>query len=372
MTSPAVSIIIPVVNNLPLNQACLESIWKHTHDVSYEIVVVDNHSTDGSHEYFKGLGDKIRLIRNNELRTFAQSNNQGAREARGELLLFLNNDTYVTEGWLSSMLECLRSDSNIGIVGNKHLFPANGTISHVGGVFGNFGPVHMYLFYSADLPFLNQDREYQWVTAACILIPRHLYFKVEGFCEEYRNSFEDVDLCLKLRALGYLVVYCHKSVIYHHGLRTPGRTDNENPNQALFEKKWGDKIRIDKDDYFRKDDIPSCLSPDHRLESYLVQQGSALFELQAHVAERNGAIAGLERHINELRTHIKDQNELAASLDRRLKASEENAALLREERNKLDAGLQAVNNHLQAVYNTLSWRITKPIRTLKQFFTKKT
>lgn len=363
MTSPAVSIIIPVVNNLQLNKDCLESIWRHTHDVSHEIVVVDNNSTDGSNEYFKNLGDKIRHIRNNELRTFAQSNNQGAKEARGEHLLFLNNDTYVTEGWLSSMLECMRSDSRIGIVGNKHLFPANNTISHAGGVFGKFGPEHIYLFYSADLPFLNQDREYQWVTAACVLVPRQLYLKVGGFCEEYRNSFEDVDLCLKLKEQGHRVVYCHKSVIYHYGLRTPGRTDNENPNKALFEKKWGGKIRIDKDDFFRKDNIPSCLSPDHRLERHLLQQSSAVFELQEHIAERNDAILGLEKHVKEL-------NELAATLDRRLKASEENAAMLGEERNKLEAELQAVNNHLQAVYNTLSWRITRPLRAASKLLRK--
>lgn len=362
---PFVSIIIPVVNNLQLNKGCLESIWKHTQDVDYEIIIVDNNSTDGSHEYFKSLGNKIRLLRNDELRTFAQSNNQGAREARGEYLLFLNNDTYVTPGWLAAMLECIRANPKTGIVGNKHLFPANDRISHVGGIFSLFGPDHIYLFYDPNLPFLNQDREYQWVTAACILLPRDLYFKVDGFCEEYRNSFEDVDLCLKIRELGYSVTYCHKSVIYHYGLRTPGRTDHETPNRTLFENKWRGKTRVDKDDYFRKDDIPACLVPDFRLELYLEQQSSML-------AERNNAVEKQEQCIKGLEKHIKELNELAATLDQRLRKSEEDAAMLRQQRNELEASLQAVNHHLAAVYNTLSWRITKPIRTLKQFFSKET
>lgn len=363
MISPLVSIIIPVVNNLQLNKSCLESIWEHTRDVVYEIIVVDNNSTDGSEEYFKSLGDKIRHIRNDEIRTFAQSNNQGAKEARGEYLLFLNNDTYVTQGWLSAMLECMRSAPKIGIVGNKHLFPINNRISHVGGIFGAFGPDHIYLFYDPDLPFLNQDREYPWVTAACILISKQLYLGVDGFCEEYRNSFEDVDLCLKIRELGHLIVYCHKSVIYHYGLRTPGRTDHETPNKALFDKKWGDKIRLDQDDYFRKDNVPACLGPDYRLERHLEQQSSVLTKLQEHIAKQNNALVELEKHIKEL-------NELAAALDRRLITSEEEAAMLRQQKRTLETSLLAINNHLQAVYNTLSWRITKPLRSLKKFFSK--
>ena len=111
-SSPVVSIIIPVVNNLKYNRECLESLFMHTpSDISHEIIVVDNHSTDGSREYFENLGSKIRLVVNAEIRTFAQSCNQGAREAKSGTLLFLNNDTYVMGGWLGPMLECFKNDS---------------------------------------------------------------------------------------------------------------------------------------------------------------------------------------------------------------------------------------------------------------------
>lgn len=399
--NPTVSIIIPVVNNLQYNRECIESIEKHTRDVAYEIVVVDNHSTDGSREYFQGLGGRVRLICNDEIKTFAQSNNQAAGEARGEYLVLLNNDTYVTQGWLSAMLDSISSAPAIGIVGNKHLFPINNRISHAGGVFSEFGPEHIYLYYDSNLPFLNEDREYQWVTAACLLIPKKLYLDIDGFCEEYRNSYEDVDLCLRVKDRGYKIHYCHKSVIYHYGLRTPGRTDNENHNKELFDRKWENKIQVDKEKYFGKDNVPGVLKPDYRLEQYLfhsclIQYRDRLLEkervrLHLHIDGLNEAVAIKDRHIdaqdrNIARLteavaaqdkhivaqdrHIERQNEHITAQDRHIVAQAEEIGTLKRQCDNLENLMEAHKKHIEAIYNTLSWRITKPIRLMKQLLTK--
>ena len=108
---PVVSIIIPVVNNLKHNKECLESLYKHAPTkISHEIVIVDNNSSDGSREYFESLGEKIQLVANSETRSFAMSCNQGAKQAKGEYLLFLNNDTYVTANWLTPLLNCFKNN----------------------------------------------------------------------------------------------------------------------------------------------------------------------------------------------------------------------------------------------------------------------
>lgn len=284
---PLASIIIPVVNNLKYNKECLESIFTHTAEgISYEIIVVDNNSDDGSREYFSGLGDKIRLICNDTLRTFAQSCNQGAASADGQFLLFLNNDTCVTSGWLKAMLDCIQSDPGIGIVGNKQLFPGSNLVSHVGGVFNEQKiPEHIYLKFDPGLEFLNRDREYQWVTGCCFLIPKQLFSEVRGFDEGYVNSYEDLDLCFKVRALGRKIFYCHQSVIYHYGQATPGRMDRELRNREKFHQAWGDQIKADKESYFQKDNAHACLES---------QNASAAF---FNIDDKNGDAGKIESEI---------------------------------------------------------------------------
>ena len=323
-SAPAVSIIIPVVNNLKYNRECLESIFKHSQtDIHQEIIVVDNHSTDGSREYFKNLGPKIRLIANNEIKTFSQSCNQGAQEAKSDTLLFLNNDTYVTDGWLRPMLGCLQNDPEIGLVANKQLFPKNGLISHAGGAFSARGqPEHIYLFFDPDLPFLNKNREMQWVTACCIAISKKLFTDVGGFDESYKNSFEDLDLCFKIRSCGLKSFYCSESVIYHYGQATAGRETHEDENRDLFFERWSEKVKFDLSDIALEDigdKLEEVFRPDHHLERLLYER----YLLMGHVKE-------LEKTNDYLR------------------------------------------NYIEMAEKTLSWRITFPIRLAKKISKKLT
>src|SRR5204862_7398906 len=114
-------------------------------------------------------------------------------------------------------VHALEQDRKSGVAGNKHLFPQSGKLNHAGMVFDEKGvPIHLYPGLEADYPPSNLSREFQVLTAACWLVPRELFLEIGGFDEGYRNGFEDVDFCLRVRQRGRKVFYCGTSVIYHY------------------------------------------------------------------------------------------------------------------------------------------------------------
>ena len=237
-SNPAVSVVIPVFNNLALTQTCLESLRRTRTKAEYEIIVVNNASTDGTAEYLKNLekSDAVRVITNPSNKGFAQACNQGAQAARASLLLFLNNDTQVTDGWLDALVKT-GGQSNVGVVGAKLLY-ADGTIQHAGIEFINGIPDHVHRRSSADFPAANKSRELDMVTGACLMTLRNIFLKLGGFDEAFRNGVEDIDYCLRVRALGRKVVYQPQSVVYHHEGRTAGRFDHVNENLKMFFGRW--------------------------------------------------------------------------------------------------------------------------------------
>ena len=296
-----VSIIIPVLNRIEFTRQCLDRIWRNSGDaVSYEVIVIDNASTDGTADWFAGASQfpkPLRYERNSTNLGFGKANNGGARLSRGEHLLFLNNDTLVQPGWLTEMLRTRRSDSSIGIVGIKQLFPYTNTIYHTGIVFGPDGrPEHLYPHLDASLPHVNKQREYQAVTGACLLIDRRLFDDCGGFDEAYRNGYEDVDLCLAVRQRGRKIVCCTSAYIYHYGQISEGRTADDHGNAALLARKWSAQIRADRDDYLVRDRVemeratrpsPSAIPRLPEDCIYLaddLDQGSALAWINAELA----------------------------------------------------------------------------------------
>lgn len=234
------SVIIPVWNRCELTRQCIEALAKTTDGVSWELIVADNHSTDDTASFLSVLGGDVQIITNQENQGFAKACNQGAAVARGKYLVFLNNDTIPQAGWLNALVEEAESDSAVGVVGSKLLYP-DGTVQHAGVVrdIEHRLPYHIYKNFSGDHRAVNRRREFQIVTAACMLIRRTLFEEVKGFDEEYVNGFEDADLCLKARESGYAVVYQPRSVVVHLESQTPGRKMHENANAARFLKRWG-------------------------------------------------------------------------------------------------------------------------------------
>ncbi len=246
------SIIIPVWNRDDLTKQCLVHLAEVTKGCHYEVIVVDNGSTDETQNFLASFGGDFQTIRNSKNLGFAKACNQGARAASGKYLIFLNNDTIPQPGWLSALLEEVETHDDVSIVGSKLLYP-NNTIQHAGVVFSKncLTPYHLFNGAPCDLQAANVRREFQAVTAACLLIRRQDFEAIGGFDEEFRNGFEDVDLCLKIRERGKKIIYQPKSVLYHLEHQTPGRKDpeTERHNGNLLMSRWASKIVVDEDVY---------------------------------------------------------------------------------------------------------------------------
>ncbi|HJT18925.1 MAG TPA: glycosyltransferase [Nitrospira sp.] len=243
------SIVIPVWNKMELTAQCLTRLAEVTKDVDYEVIIVDNHSTDGTAEFLRRIGGDVRVISNRENVGFAKACNQGARMAKGRYLVFLNNDTIPLPGWLDALVAEAEAHREVGIVGSKLLY-ADGTIQHAGVLFmrNGLGPYHRYRLAPADLPAVNRRCELQAVTGACLLIRSSLFHDVGGFDEAFRNGFEDVDLCLKIKQTGHLVVYQPRSLLYHLESQTPGRKLYDEVNAELLRNRWKDHWWIADED----------------------------------------------------------------------------------------------------------------------------
>jgi glycosyltransferase involved in cell wall biosynthesis len=275
----AASIIIPVFNNLHLTQQCLDSIFQNTTPGLYEVIVVDNGSTDGSREYLQSLEPRIRYIRNPGNLFFARGCNRGAWAARSANLLFLNNDTVVTPGWLEAMLEVLTQSPEIGIVGNKQLFPASnpiysGLVWHAGMTFTEQKDSwHVFFGFDADHPAVNVQRDYPCVTGCCLLIRKSLFERLRGFDPWFQNGYEDTDLCLRAGQAGARIVYTPKSEIVHHVSASESRFDRHIANFLRFRERWAERIVPSEVSCYREAGLTAAGSPEQH--SALSTQDSA-------------------------------------------------------------------------------------------------
>ncbi|MCL4465941.1 MAG: glycosyltransferase [Chloroflexi bacterium] len=233
------SIVIPAFNKWFYTSLCMMGLDQTLAGRSdFEVIIVDNASTDETADRLRGVAPPYRVMTNSRNGGFARACNQGAAAATGEYLLFLNNDTVPTEGWLDAMLQVADGCQDVGIVGSKLLYP-DGTIQHAGVAMTNeLVPVHMYCLFPADYAEVTVNRDYQAVTGACLLIRRALFEELGGFDERYLNSYEDIDLCCRVRRRGLKVVYAANSVLYHFESVSSGRFERDDANQRLFLCRW--------------------------------------------------------------------------------------------------------------------------------------
>lgn len=284
------SIIIPVWNKADLTRQCLEALAATTHGIEYEVIIVDNGSTDETPALLAGLGGDVQVIRNQENLGFAKACNQGAKAARGRYLVFLNNGTIPQPGWLDALVREVEDHADVAVVGSKLLYP-DGTIQHAGVAFSRawFTPYHLYRGCPADAPAVNRRREFQSVTGACMLVRREVFEEVGGFDEGYRNGFEDVDLCLKIKERGGRVVYQPKSVLYHLESRTPGRKDHDAENSRLLLARWGSCWWLADEDLLAFEDGVRCDYPSPHLVRWLPLADDAERDAWRMVAETQRA-----------------------------------------------------------------------------------
>lgn len=231
---PLVSVIIPNKDEKETLQTCLEMLEKNTGYQNFEIIIVENNSTtDEIFRYYKELSGnrKIHLLRWGKEFNYSAINNFAVAHAKGEYLLFLNNDVKsINPDWLEEMLGvCQRPE--VGGVGAKLIYPDN-TIQHAGCVIGMGGIAgHMFVDMPADRTgYLHKAsllQDMSAVTAACLLMKKEVFEQAGGFTEELAVAFNDVDLCLKVRKNGYLIVYDPYVKLYHMESKTRGAEDSK-------------------------------------------------------------------------------------------------------------------------------------------------
>lgn len=249
---PIVSIIIPTYGKSDYTYRCLASIAANQPAVSFEVIVIDDNSSDISLEDFNKIKG-IRFVSNSQNLGFIRSCNLGAKLAIGEYLYFLNNDTIVTPDWLNELIRTFHELPGTGLVGSKLIYP-DGTLQEAGGIIWQDGSAWNFgRNQDLALPVFNYAREVDYCSGASIMVPKALFEELGGFDEHYLPAYcEDADLALKIRDKGYRVIYQPLSTVVHYEGITSG-TDTASGvksyqivnTKKLFER-WKDFLKNHK------------------------------------------------------------------------------------------------------------------------------
>ncbi|MEO0437603.1 MAG: glycosyltransferase [Pseudomonadota bacterium] len=240
---PEVSIIIPVYNDYRVTMNCLQSVAQRTSSVAYEVILADDNSDDLTATISERVSG-IRVVRSATNLRFLRNCNRAAEHARGSVLVFLNNDTAVTEGWLARLLEPFE-DPTVGTAGPKLLF-ADGSLQEAGGIVWedasgwNFGRGD-----DPEKPAYCYRKEVDYVSGACLAVRSELWTELAGFDERFAPAYyEDADLCFAARQRGYRCIYQPDSVVFHfEGVSngtdlSSGIKQHQVTNQRVFRDKW--------------------------------------------------------------------------------------------------------------------------------------
>ena len=243
-TAPSVSIVIPVYGKPLLTFTCLQSVHAHTAAGTFEVIVVDDASSEPMQEALSPVTG-VRFERNPENLGFLASCNRGVGLARGEYVVLLNNDTITTAGWLDSLLRVFVMRPDAGLVGPKLVYP-DGRLQEAGGIVWRDGSAwNLGRDGDPDKPEYNYLREADYVSGACFVMPVALYRAIGGFDARYAPAYyEDTDLAFAVRAAGRRVYYQPDATIVHFEGQTSG-TDvgagvkrHQSLNRVTFRDKW--------------------------------------------------------------------------------------------------------------------------------------
>ena len=219
MNNRLVSVIIVNFNGRKFLEDCLKSLMKIDYK-NYEVIIVDNNSTDDSIEFVKRVYPSVIIIKLEKNYGFAEPNNIGAKNAKGDFLLFLNNDTEVKPNFISEMVKLVEKDSKIAICQSLLLKP-NGDVDSSGDFLNTLG-----VSYSSKEK-VTQVKKILSARGASMMVKKDSFWELGGFDKKFFASFEDVDLGLRAWIWGYEVVLAPESIVYHSGGQTVKNLSSE-------------------------------------------------------------------------------------------------------------------------------------------------
>ncbi|MEO7523299.1 MAG: glycosyltransferase family 2 protein, partial [Ferruginibacter sp.] len=246
---PVVSIIIPVYNHWEMNYRCVKSIIENTSTIPYEIIFADDCSSDETKNCTSKIKNIIHIYNSTNLGFLLNCKN-AAKTAKGEFVLFLNNDTEPMANWLTPLVDLIRSDEKIGMVGSKLIYP-DGRLQEAGGIVWNDASGWNYgKFQDANAPEYNYVKEVDYISGASIMLSKNLWQQMGGFDEQFAPAyFEDSDLAFAIREKGYKIMYQPLSEVVHFESVSHGKEEKPEEgkisitsvrilNQKKFYKKW--------------------------------------------------------------------------------------------------------------------------------------
>lgn len=255
---PIVSVVIPVLDQPALTRACLESLFTTDAGAAFEVVCVDNGSGPETAlvlaQFQQAHSARCRIVTLAGNHQFALGCNLGFAQARGDVVVFLNNDTTVTPGWLDALMRPLQ-DPAVVAVQPRLLFP-DGTVQCAGVVFSDRQDLGypLYAGRPGDDACVNHPRDLQAVTAACMALRAADFARCKGFDPLFINGQEDVDLCLRLGAVpGRVCRYEPASTVLHHEGRSANRYAHARANRRVFVDRWHGRIRADDSGHYAAD-----------------------------------------------------------------------------------------------------------------------
>ena len=251
---PMVSILIPNKDHVEDLNRCIQSLYDVSNYTNFEIIVIENGSKEEkTFSYYKSISKKyseVKVIswKGEQGFNFSALNNFGVKYAKGEYLLFLNNDTQIINADSIREMVSIARRQDVGAVGAKLFYP-DGTIQHAGvilGIGGIAGHAFREFAHNANGYFsrIICTQDYSAVTAACMMMSKRLFEKIGGFDEQLKVAFNDIDLCMQIRKEGKLVVYTPFAELYHYESKSRGLENTKekvkrfNSEVDYFAKKW--------------------------------------------------------------------------------------------------------------------------------------